>query len=150
MRNRLLLLVFGVTLLGAARTQADSRVLVLDTSGKRLATAHSIKLNSQRLAVPATVFRLLGLSVGYAGKERRLYISVPETDIMVGLRTGEHRSYHPEVGYLSTVYSYPLARKRGGHFYVSVRFMQQAFPDYFTSTWDNASQTLTLKRRQPH
>jgi hypothetical protein len=148
MQPKIFLAALVVTLWHATLGSASPRINVVDESGQWLATVRSLTLAPGRFAVPVTTFEKLGLSVSYVATEKRVYIAVPETDIMVGLRAGERRSYHPEVGYLQTVYPYPLARKRGGHFYVSVNFMQQAFPDRFSASWNKSTKLLTLKRRK--
>jgi len=147
MQYKVLLLAIGATLFGASCADASTRVAILGYKNEIVRTVQSVKLASDRLAIPASTFEFLGLAVGYDDKERRVYISIPESDIMVGLRAGAHRSYHPETGYVPNHYPYPLARKLNGHFYISIHFMQKAFPDYFSYSWNKDTKTIVIKRR---
>lgn len=143
---RCLILPLSFFALAAGKSRAAPDARLLDEKGKLVATVPTMWLAPGHLAIPAAAYQHFGLGASYDKKERRVYISIPETCSVAGYRAGGHRSYHPDFGYEPERSPYPLAKKRNGHFYVSVRDVETGF-DYFTTTWDAATQQLTLKNR---
>ncbi len=138
-------LLLGFFLLVLGKSEAAPRARILDARGKLITTVPTLWLDRQHLAIPAAAYRHMGLAVSYANEDRRVYISVFESCATMGLRAGGHRSYHPDMGYWPERSPYPLALKRNGHFYVSVRRVEEGF-ESFTTIWDGATKQLTLKR----
>lgn len=137
--------LLGFFLLMLEQSHAAPRARILDAKGKLITTVPTLWLDREHLAIPATAYRHFGLGVGYGTELRLVFVSVSGSCQTMGFRSGGHRSYHPDVGFYPKRSPYPLALKRNGHFYVSVREVEEGF-ESFTTIWDGATKQLTLKR----
>lgn len=149
MKRRLLycsVFAFVLVVTAAGQSLAAPEARLLDAKGKLIATVPTLWLARGHLAIPATAYRHFGLHVSYDDELQMVFLSIPESCANMGFRARGRRSYNLDVGYWPERSSYSLALKRNGHFYVSVREVEEGF-EYFTTTWDAVTKSLTLKKR---